>query len=491
MAPQLRFPATPNREAADVRFRPYRQLRTNAIAPTSPYRHPGETTRSDASRDARRPSFEPKVFKSPPETQTYIVADTEYFRRTAVTGLSVRPEDTAQLRDLIEEWRRGCQLAVNEAWGVCHTRSEVQQLAYDELRERTSLGSQHVVLATHRAAEAIKRAQARGEVPTGEASGGAPNRWPDESKPEFTSPAVTFDTRTMTVFDDRTISLTTTGERVRCDLRLSDGDYQCQYLDDERWEPAKSALHYRDGEFTVHLGFRTPKPDVEPPTAGATVLGVDVGVENLAVTSTARFFPAGELNHRREEFESVRASLEASGTRSAARTLRQAGDRIDRFVRQHLHEVANGILAEAERYDCQLVAFGELSEVADRTPEAEPFHGWLFQRLLSFVEYRAAERGIAVVEVNPEYTSQRCMECGFTHPQNRNLEAGQFECLKCEASANDDYNAAKNIAFRCVRRGPLSSRGLGANACALQSGLISPDDGFTPYAELSEAPRSD
>ncbi|WP_137286568.1 RNA-guided endonuclease InsQ/TnpB family protein [Halorussus salinisoli] len=403
------------------------------------------------------------------------MADTEYCRRTAVTGLSVSPTDATRLRELVEEWKRGCQLAVNEAWGVCHTRSEVQQLAYDRLREETTLGSQHAVLATHRAAEAIKRASQR-----------------NGEKPEFTSPTVAFDTRTMTVFDDRTVSLTTTGERVRCDLKLSaDGGYQSRYLDDEDWEPAKSTLFYRDGEFTFHLGFRTPKPAIDPPTEGATVLGVDLGVENLAVTSTARFFDTGELNHRREEFERVQASLEATGTRSAVRTLRQTGNRLDRFVRQRLHEVANGIVAEADRYDCELIAFGELGEVYDLLPEAGPLHEWLFDRLLSFVQYRAAEKGIAVVEVNPEYTSQRCMECGFTHPQNRNLDERQFECLKCEASAHDDYNAAKNIAFRCVRRGPLSSRGLGASACALRSGLVTPDDGFTPYAEISEAPRSD
>jgi IS605 OrfB family transposase len=422
---------------------------------------------------------------------TYNVADTEYCRRTAVTGLSVSPTDATRLRELVEEWKRGCQLAVNEAWGVCHTRSEVQRLAYDRLREETTLGSQHAVLATHRAAEAIKRAREREGVSGSGATGGSSDS-SDGAKPEFTSPTVAFDTRTMTVFDDRTVSLTTTDERVRCDLNFSaDGGYQSRYLDDESWEPGKSALHYRDGEFVFHLGFRTPKPGIDPPTEGATVLGVDLGVENLAVTSTARFFPAGELNHRRDEFQQVRASLEATGTRSAARTLRQAGSRTDRFVRQRLHEAANGIVEEADTFDCELIAFGELNEVSELTPEVGPFHEWLFQRLLSFVEYRAAERDIAVVEVNPEYTSQRCMECGFTHPQNRNLDDNQFECLKCEASANDDYNAAKNIAFRCVRRGPLSSRGLGASACALQSGLVTPDDGFTPYAELSEAPKSD
>lgn len=86
------------------------------------------------------------------------VGESEYLRRTAVTRLDVNQADRETLLSVIDEWKRGCQLAVDAAWEVCHTRSDVQQLAYDDIRERTDLGSQHAVLATHQAAEAIKRA---------------------------------------------------------------------------------------------------------------------------------------------------------------------------------------------------------------------------------------------------------------------------------------------------------------------------------------------
>lgn len=394
----------------------------------------------------------------------------EYFRRTAVTRLAVEVDDRERLLSMVREWKRGCQIAVNTAWGSCHTRNEVQQLAYGTLRERTDLGSQHAVLATHRAAEAIKRALER--------SGD------DATKPEFTSPTVVYDSRTLTLFDDRTISLTTTGNRVRCRLVLPEYGYQSRYLDDERWEPAKSTLHYRDGEFDLHLGFRRPRPEMELPTGDATVLGVSLGVENLAVTSTARFFSGAELTHRYAEFDELRNDLRETNTRSARRTLRQAGERLENFTRDILHNVAGGIVSEAEKHGCSIIAFGELEGVREMLGQATTFHGRAFERLFEFVSYRAAERDITVVQVNPEYTSQRCTSCGFTHPQNRDVEANTFECLKCGNEANDDYNASKNIGFRCIRRGPLSSRGVGAKYCALGSGRVTPDGKFVPNEDL-------
>jgi hypothetical protein len=82
------------------------------------------------------------------------VAD-DYARRTAITRLSVGDEQRDLLEDTITEWKRGCQIATDLAWGRCNTKSDVQPLAYDSVREDTGLGSQHAILATHQAAQAI------------------------------------------------------------------------------------------------------------------------------------------------------------------------------------------------------------------------------------------------------------------------------------------------------------------------------------------------
>jgi hypothetical protein len=79
----------------------------------------------------------------------------DYVRRTAITRLSVDDEQRKVLETTISEWKRGCQLATEMAWGKCNTKSDVQPLAYDTVRDKTDLGSQHAILATHQAAQAI------------------------------------------------------------------------------------------------------------------------------------------------------------------------------------------------------------------------------------------------------------------------------------------------------------------------------------------------
>lgn len=404
------------------------------------------------------------------------MADSEYTWRTVVVRLEVDEEAERHLSETVDEWRRGCQLATDESWEVCHTRSDVQRLAYDKVRDQTDLGSQHAVLATHQAAEAIKQ-QVEGDG--------------DPDKPVFKRPSVVYDTRTMTLFDDETVSLTTTGDRVRCPLVVPDDGYTSQYIGNNDWEAAKSALQYRDGEFCLELGFRRPKIEIEPPDEDATVLGVSLGVDTLAVTSTAYFFSAGELNHRHREFADVRTALKDAGTRSAGRALRRASLREERHVRQRLHEIANGIVDEAIQYGCDVIAVGDIEDVHDQIPDADSFQKWLFETLIEFVEYKAVEYSVVVVEVNPEYTSQRCAECGFTHPQNRDLDRNYFTCLKCGYQQHDAYNAAKNVAFRCIRRGPLSASGVGATYCALQSGRVTPDGELVAHADALDVSESD
>jgi IS605 OrfB family transposase len=400
----------------------------------------------------------------------------DYVRRTAITRLKLTDEQRDLLEETISEWKRGCQLATEMAWGKCNTRSDVQPLAYDDVREQTALGSQHAILATHQAAQAITGCLERR------------SKGKKVSKPAFTAPTVKYDTRTMTVFDDDTVSLSTTESRVRCPLALPDADdgYQRQYLDSDTWSVTESTLTARDGEYFLHIGFRRHKNETERNTAeDGTVLGVDLGIENLAVTSTAYFFSGRELTHDLREFEKVRAGLQQTGSRSAHRTLEQSSGRELRYARDVLHRASNAIVAEALRYECDVIAFEDLTHIRDRTG-ASWGHKWAFRTLYEQVEYKAEAVGVSVKQVGSAYTSKRCAECGFTADENRPTRTN-FRCQKCESEANADYNAAKNIGMRYVRRGQQSSRRTGNSQLALKSGTVTPSGGFTAHPDGFEA----
>ncbi|WP_254823203.1 RNA-guided endonuclease InsQ/TnpB family protein [Haloglomus halophilum] len=391
----------------------------------------------------------------------------EYCYRTAITRLRVDTSDRRLLERTIDEFRDGCQLAVERGFPGVTEKQRLQSLAYDDVRDATALKSQHAILATHRAAEAI--AGVRDSWDEGQSA----------SKPEFTSPTIPYDDRTMTLFDDGTVSLTTVESRVRPELALPEDEdgYQYQYLEDDRWSVTESSLTIRDGEFYLHLGFRRP---TEATTAeDGTVLGVDFGIENIAVTSTARFFSGRELAHEQRQFEQRRASLQQTGTRSAHRTLQQVAGREVRRHRQRLHEIANGIVEEALSHDCSVIAVEELTGIHDELPEATWFHRWAFRRLREYLRYKAEASDIEVVSVEPRNTSKACSDCGHVADSNR-PSRDHFRCVACGSEANADYNAAKNIALRHVRRGPQSSRRTGTRQCALKSGIVTANGTFVP-----------
>ena len=402
-----------------------------------------------------------------------------YRYRTAVTRLRVIESDRRLLEQTIDHWQSACNIAVEIAWPEMTDAGAVQSAGYGEIRERTDLGSQHSILATRQAASTVRscvehRKQGR-----------------STSKPTFTAPTITYDPRCMTMFDDGTVSLATVENRVRVELALPDepGGYQDEFLDDDSWTLGESTLTVKDGEFRLHMGFKKRVTDRETAEDG-TVLGVDLGVENLAVTSTAPFFSGRELQHVCREHARRRRALEKTGTRSANLTARRIAGQERRYIRNELHEISRAIVDEARSHNCSVIALEELEGIYDTIAAREFAHRWAYRQLCEFIEYKAEAYEISVDYVDSRYTSQLCAECGHQARQNR-PERSRFECVNCGSTSNADYNAAKNIALRYVRDGPQSSSRTGTRRCALKSGTVSPNGAFTPYPDESEEEFAD
>jgi putative transposase len=407
------------------------------------------------------------------------VARDEYIRRTVITSALPTEEAAALIDATIAGYKEGCQIAADMAWPDTKAKSDVQPLAYDTIREETNLTSQHAILATHQAAEAI----------TGCHEHDANGR--KTSKPTFTADTVTYDSRTMTLFDDGTISLSTVENRVRIALSLPEDEdgYQHRFIDSDDWELTESTLSRRDGSYYIHLGFRRFATEAEreaqkehnedTTTEDGTVLGVDLGVANLAVTSTGVFISGDELTHWQHEYEQRRASMQQTGTRWAHVDMQRVGRKEEGRFMVMLHEASNALVDEADANDCTHIAFEKLDGIRDRLPWATWQHRWAFRKLFEFVSYKAVARGISVRQVNPRYTSQQCShtDCGFTHEDNRPNTDGQDEfcCLKCGYEVHADYNAAKNIAVKYAKnlhRLHTSSDGGVSVDIPLNSGLL-------------------
>jgi IS605 OrfB family transposase len=260
-------------------------------------------------------------------------------------------------------------------------------------------------------------------------------------------------------------SLSTRTGRVECDYVLpsdSPTPYERYVLSDE-YELRTSTLHYDDvtDEFALHITTRRYDNDNDNENADAdgstdtehpeqTVLGIDLGVNSLAVASTGTFWQGDDYDHWVREFEKRRAKMQQNGEQEAHNAMARLGRRERAWRNQYLHTTANEIVTEAVENDCAVIVFEELDDIRERLPWAKWHHIWAFRRLYEYVEYKAPERGVSVKQVKPHHTSQRCSKCGFTHEDNRDSTA--FDCHSCGYTVNADYNAAKNIGLRYARK---------------------------------------
>jgi putative transposase len=375
-------------------------------------------------------------------------------RRTAVVKLTVSDEQRDALHRTADQYLYCANRTAEYCWSdtsytECKTnKRQVRDALYADLRGETGLQAQLVQAAIRRGVEAIK---------------GVVERWKRGqrvSRPVFTAETMDYDTRSATFYRTKA-SLATVDGRVELPFVLpsdSPTPYE-RYVLSKDYEFRESTLRYDTvtDEFYLNISMRRYGSDESEVSADSehpdqTVLGIDLGVNSLAVASTGTFWQGDDYDHWCREFEKRRGETQQRGTQAAHNALLRLGKREEAWRKQYIHTVANELVAEAVKHDCDVIVFEELDGIRERLPHAKWHHVWAFRRLSEYVEYKAPERGVSVEQVAPNHTSQRCsrMGCGFTHEDNRHGE--HFCCQKCGYDINADYNAAKNIGLRYARK---------------------------------------
>jgi IS605 OrfB family transposase len=181
------------------------------------------------------------------------------------------------------------------------------------------------------------------------------------------------------------------------------------------------------------------------------VLGLDLGIVTLATDSDGEAHSGEQVERKREWYARRRAALQAVGTKSAKRRLRQLSGRQRRFQRDTNHRISKRLVAKAERTK-RAIALEELTHIRQRArargPEQRARHSnWAFAQLRQFISYKARRAGVPVIAVDPRNTSRTCSACGQCKKANRRSQA-EFCCVVCGHRAPADLNAAINIRNR-------------------------------------------
>jgi len=398
-------------------------------------------------------------------------------KRTVRVKLTVPDERRDHLHQTIEQFNTAVNYSIengrNDDGYLITAKTNIHDKVYHDLRDVTGLPANLCVRAYSKAVEMMKSTVAD---------------WKEGNSrpvPTFDQPTVVYDKRTLTI-NDRSATLSTVESRVEVGFDI--GDYQADYLDDDDYEKRMGTLHYdeQDDDFYLHIVIQKEVEERE----GDRVLGVDLNLTNVAVTSTGSFYDGGELLWGQNHYFRVRRSLQDKGTRSAKQALARLSGRENRFVLDRLHTISRRIVEEARRYDCSYIAVEELTHIRERMDAYDDqlkrqMHQWAFRELQEMIRWKATEYGIRVEDVTPVFSSQTCSKCGHQSSTNRDSD-GWFECNECGYEVDGDYNASKNIGKRLLSL-PEGKRpsGLGDGHLALKSGTLTLNGDYTAYDTLS------
>jgi len=251
--------------------------------------------------------------------------------------------------------------------------------------------------------------------------------------------SVRYDARSYNVWFNRNeVSILTVEGRKKYPVNVP--EYFKQYLE---WKRCSADLFLRNNGVFLHIVFEKDIPDTKPID---NIVGIDRGINKIAVTSDNTFFGGGHIKHVSKRYEKLRKNLQSCGSRSAKRHLRKISKKENRFRADVNHKVSKQIVNSLP--EGSTIILEDLKSIRQtarlRKKQRKQLHKWNFFQFQQFLTYKAETKGIKVEYVDSRYTSQKCSVCGYTSRSNRQHQS-VFKCTHCGFSLSADLNASRNI----------------------------------------------
>ncbi len=317
--------------------------------------------------------------------------------------------------------------------GITNTNTAHHRV-YGETRTTFGLPAQLAINARAKAVEAVKSVQSKKR----------------ETCPVFgPRGSMRYDARSFSFKPLDHVSLLTLQGRIDC--RMLMGARQHTLLTDPVWEAGGADLVWRRGVYYLHVTQSREAPDTQETTA---VIGVDLGIVNVAVDSDGQVFTGEQVRAVRTRYKRQREGLQQVGTKSAKRKARRKSGTEARFQADVNHCISKALVAKAASTR-KTLALEDLTGIRERVTarreQRYERHSWAFFQLRAFLQYKADNAGARVVLVDSRNTSRTCPLCGHCEQANRRSQS-EFLCQMCGYTANADYVGARNIQTAAVNQ---------------------------------------
>jgi IS605 OrfB family transposase len=352
-----------------------------------------------------------------------------------VVNIKLLP-DTSQhgiLKETLERTNAACNYLSEVGWNAKVLRQyDLHKLAYKDTKNKFGIVSDMVVRCIAKVADAYKLDKKTKRV------------FRKHSAHPYNHHILNFSKKTDVV------SISTTAGRLKIPFVM--GEYQRKFFPFRKGE---SDLLFIRGKFYLACVCDIDEPEL---IESRGVLGVDLGIVNIATTSDGDFFSGKECDTVRIKMAKFKKILQAKGSRSAKRHLKKLSGHETRFKKNTNHVISKQIVSIAAGTN-RAIGLEDLKgfKATVNRAQKERFGKWAFDELGRFIDYKAKQSGIPVFRIDPRNTSKGCSRCNHISKSNRKTQA-VFLCQKCGFQIHADINGAINIATRATVNLPIAVR---------------------------------
>lgn len=389
--------------------------------------------------------------------------------------------DPSLLSPLFTEWIKVCNYVSQISFHNNQVSNNVQlhKLTYKEIRSNFKLNSQLSCNAIRYVASkyaTIKSLKHKIDKPV-----------------DFNNASIQLQLKYDFSYSDNGLSLSSLNGRIK-NIQFDAPPHIQKYQSDD-WQMGGAILFTKHNKVYLSQTFHKAPPD----KIHGNVMGIDKGINYLATVfimsnhQKCKFFGGGFIKHKKKHYQNLKSVLQSKKaqkvsrkSRSLRRLLKQLSSREHNFVKNTNHIISKHIINLANYHNISTIVTENLEGIRQRSKDCgkslrKLINGWSFYELQSFINYKAEEKGIEVVEIDPKNTSRQCSRCGYCDKKNRHKH--NFICGECGYQLHSDLNAAKNIRQRyIIARYSLCDDGLSVN----QPGL-NYENNLTEAHALSES----
>ena len=222
-----------------------------------------------------------------------------------------------------------------------------------------------------------------------------------------------------------------------------------------------------------YMSLMVDDPNIKPLEPTGAVVGIDMGVADLAITSDGYKYPkfiTPYLDHKVTEAQSkfskrkqrdlikvrqcnhnhkdTKIELEDYSNWQKARIAKSRYQaKIANKRKDYLHKITTELV---KSYDVIVIEDLKTKNLLKNHSLAKSISNQSWRMFREMLEYKCKWYGKQLVAVSPNHTSQICSNCGY-HSGKKPLDVREWTCPKCGANHDRDINASINILNRGLK----------------------------------------